>query len=105
MKQTALQEYAEKKLKSDIDRMLKDPRAIAPPAELKSYWIPFFRKVAIQCGLNFNRLLTVGSPFEQERMRRIEAGEPHDAKSIGAFSNERETFLRASPDPGRLPNK
>ena len=91
MKQTALQEYAAAKLKADVARLLKEPTNIAKAQELRARHIPFFRKVAIQCGLNFNRLLAEGSPFEQERIRRIEAGEPYDSKSIGALSNVRAT--------------
>lgn len=88
---TALQTYATAKLKADVARLLKDPIGVASARELRVYWIPMLRKVAVQCGVNFNKLLCEGSPFEQERIKRIEAGQPYDAKSIGALSNERNT--------------
>jgi hypothetical protein len=85
----AVIQYASKALLRDIDRLLDDPHGFAKAAELRTYWIPLLKKVAVQCGLNWNRLVSKGSPYEQERLRRIESGEPVDSKSLAAFAKER----------------
>lgn len=74
MKKTALQEYATRKLKDDVKRLLRDPSKLASPAELRTYYLPLMRKVATQCGINFDVLVREGTPQEQDRLRRIEQG-------------------------------
>ncbi len=86
---SALHEYACKHFKRDMRRLLEDPTSIDKPVILRSNTIPFFRKVAVQLGLNFEVLIREGTPFEQERLRRIESGRPHDNKSINDFLHGR----------------
>lgn len=86
---SALIQYATRCLQDDVAALLDNPYSIAKTAELRSYWIPLYKKVAIQCGLNWQRLISKGSPYEQERLRLIEAGLPADHKNLCAFTREK----------------